>query len=134
MVPRRCCWHLPAPPTGDIPGPDWTEVHAPAEGLPVIELGTNRQAEIGDVVYAVTTLAAPAARPVTLNFGATSQAQLWLNGRPIGRVPNVKGLGCDELTVPLELRAGENRLVVKLQRFWERRWMFCASLSDRMAP
>ncbi|MCY2995605.1 MAG: hypothetical protein NTY19_48315 [Planctomycetota bacterium] len=45
-----------------------------------------------------------------------------------------QGLGCDELTVPLELRAGENCLVVKLQRFWERRWMFCASLSDRMAP
>ncbi|MCY2991505.1 MAG: right-handed parallel beta-helix repeat-containing protein [Planctomycetota bacterium] len=122
-----CDFHRP-------PGPDWTEVHAPAEGLPVIELGTNRQAEIGDVVYAVTTLAAPAARPVTLHFGATSQAQLWLNGQPIGCVPNVKGLGCNKLTVPLELRSGENCLVVKLQRFWERRWMFCASLSDRMAP
>jgi hypothetical protein len=114
-----------------LPGPDWTEVRAPAEGLPVIELGTNRQADIGDVVYAVATLAAPAARTVTLHFGATSQAQLWLNGRPVAYVPNVKGLGRDELILPLELRAGENRLVVKLQRFWERRWMFCASLRDR---
>ena len=113
-----------------LPGPDWTEVHAPAEGLPVVELGTNRQTEIGDVVYAVTTLAAPAARTVTLHFGATSQAQLWLNGRLVGYVPNVKGLGCDELVLPLKLRAGDNRLVVKLQRFWERRWMFCARLGD----
>jgi len=113
-----------------LPGPDWTEVQAPAEGLPVVELGTNRQAETGDVVYAATTLSAPVARTVTLHFGATSQAQLWLNGRPVGYVPNVKGLECDELVVPLELRAGENRLVVKLQRFWERRWMFCARLSD----
>lgn len=115
-----------------LPGPDWTEVRAPAEGLPVVDLGTNREAEIGDVVYAVTAFDSPAARTVTLYFGATSQAQLWLNDRPLGYVPNVKGLGGDELTVPLELRAGENRLVVKLQRFWERRWMFCASLSDEL--
>jgi hypothetical protein len=117
-----------------LPGPDWIEVRAPAEGLPVIELGTNRQAEIGDVVYAMTRLAAPAAGRATLHFGATSQAQLWLNGRPIGCVPNVKGLGCDELTVPLELRSGDNCLVAKLQRFWERRWVFCASLSDQTTP
>jgi hypothetical protein len=114
-----------------LPGQDWTEVRAAAEGLPVVELGTNRQAEIGDVVYALTTIASPAARTATLHFGATSQAQLWLNGRPIGYVPNLKGLGRDELTVPLELRSGENRLVVKLERFWERRWMFYACLSDR---
>jgi len=56
-------------------------------------------------------------------------AQLWLDGKPLGYVPNEKGLLRDEFVITCNLKQGENVLVVKLQRFWERRWMFCASLS-----
>ena len=56
---------------------------------------------------------------------------MWLNGRPIGYVPNEKGLRRDELVVPLSLERGRNVLAVKLERFWERRWMSYASLTDR---
>ena len=114
-----------------LPNTDWTAVEAPRQGLPVIDLGTNRQADVGDVVYAATTIDAPAARGAVLHFGATSQAQLWLNGTAIGYVPNEKGLRRDEFIVPLKLREGKNILVVKLQRFWEHRWMFSASVTEQ---
>jgi len=113
-----------------LPEADWTMIKAPVAGLPVVDMGTNRQAEIGDVVYAATTIESPTARDVHFHFGATSQAQLWLNGKSIGYAPNEKGLRRDELVVPVHLAEGENTLVVKIQRFWERRWMFYASLTD----
>ena len=115
---------------GKLPDPDWTEVKASPAGLPVVDLGSNRQADVGDIVYATATVDSPAARATTLRFAATSAAQVWLNGRPLGRVPNEKGLRRDELVVPLKLRKGPNTLLVKLQRFWERRWLFAASLTE----
>ena len=89
------------------------------------------EAEAGDVVYAATVMESPEARTAFLHFGASSQAQIWLNGSDVGYVPNEKGVRRDEFVTPLELREGKNVLVVKLQRFWERHWMFYASLSDQ---
>jgi hypothetical protein len=114
-----------------LPESNWLGVNAPSDGLPVIDLGTNREAEVGDVVYAVTTIQSPAARAAFLRFSASSQAQLWLNGAALGYVPNEKGIRRDEFVAPLDLRAGENKLAVKLQRFWERRWLFYASVTDQ---
>jgi hypothetical protein len=111
------------------PDPGWTQVAAPPAGLPVIDLGSNREAEVGDLVYAAATVRLAAPRTLRLHFAASSQAQLWLNGTPLGYVPNEKGLRDHEFALPVRLRAGENTLVVKLQRFWERRWQFCASLT-----
>ncbi len=115
----------------DLPQERWKVVTAPDAGWPVVDLGTNKQAEIGDVVYAAATIDSPAARKALLHFGASSQAQLWLNGAVLGYVPNEKGVRRDEFVVPVKLRAGRNTLVVKLQRFWERHWLFYAGLSDR---
>ena len=115
---------------GSLPLAGWTKLTANCEehpfpwaGLPAIDLGTNREAEVGDVVYAVTTIKGGR----ELCFGATSQATLWLNGKPLGFVPNEKGLR-EEFVAPLKLQPGENKLVVKLQRFWERRWLFMATV------
>jgi len=114
----------------DLPEGGWTPVEAPVGGIPVVNLGTGKEAEIGDVVYAATTIDSQAARGAILHFGSSSQAQLWVNGKPLAYVPNEKGLRRDELLTPIELRAGENRLVVKLQRFWERHWTFYAELTE----
>lgn len=92
-------------------------------------MGTNRQADVGDVVYAATTIHSPSSQTSLLHFGASSQAQLWLNGKPLGYVPNEKGLRRDEFVVPLDLKPGKNILVVKIERFWERRWVFYSSLT-----
>jgi hypothetical protein len=113
-----------------LPLAGWREARAAAGGLPVVDLGSNRQAEPGDVVYATTVIPSTTARRTTLHFTASSAAQLWLNGRALGYVPNEKGLRRDEFLVPVELKPGDNRLVVKLARFWERRWQFCASVTD----
>ena len=112
----------------------WTPISAAKTGIPVVDLGTNAQAEIGDVVYASTNITADSPGPRTLQFGASSSAQLWLNGEPLGYVPNEKGVREGEFTVRVNLRAGQNRLVVKLQRFWERQWMFYAELAKPGQP
>ncbi|MFQ6098229.1 MAG: hypothetical protein ACE5O2_10940, partial [Armatimonadota bacterium] len=112
------------------PQADWTRVAAGEDGLPVVDLGTNEEADVGDVVYAATLIESPAARQALLHFGASSQAQLWLNGVPIGYVPNEKGVRRDEYVVVVDLKAGRNVLVVKLQRFWERHWTFYAALTE----
>jgi hypothetical protein len=123
----------------DLPLAGWTRLHAacddrpsPWAGLPVIDLGSNRGAETGDMVYAVATFDAPGWPRPKLCFGSTSQATLWLNGRYLGVVPNEKGLR-EEFVVPVELQPGANKLVVKLQRFWERRWLFATRLKQTMA-
>ncbi|HUT92068.1 MAG TPA: hypothetical protein VMY37_21415 [Thermoguttaceae bacterium] len=115
-----------------IPEEGWTRLQAPGEGLPVIDLGTNREAAVGDVVYAATTIPSIGARAARLHLGASSQAQIWLNGEPLGYIPNEKGVRRDEFVLAVNLRPGRNVLVVKLQRFWERRWLFYAALSDPM--
>jgi len=95
-----------------LPDADWTRIEAPPAGLPVVDLGTNRQAEVGDVVYAATTIHAASGQTRLLHFGASCQAQLWLDGKPLGYVPNEKGLRRDEFVVPLDLKPGKNILVV----------------------
>lgn len=112
-----------------LPDPGWTCVSASPGGWPVIDLGTNRQANTGDTVYAVATIDSAAAVAAQLHFSATSAAQLWLNGEPLAYVPNEKGIRSDELVIAARLKPGKNLLVVKLQRFWERRWLFYASLT-----
>ncbi|NQT13261.1 MAG: hypothetical protein HQ582_10965, partial [Planctomycetes bacterium] len=112
----------------DPPTDTWAPLSAADSGVPVVDLGSNRQAEIGDVVYAAASVTASAAGTRVLHFGASSSAQLWLNGETLGYVPNEKGVREGEFTASVDLRAGKNTLVVKLQRFWERRWMFYAEL------
>jgi hypothetical protein len=122
-----------APPEQHLSQPaddNWTPLRALDDGLPIVDLGTNREAATGDVVYAATTIETANARTARLHMGASSQAQAWLNGKPLGYIPNEKGVRRDEFVLPVNLRPGRNVLVVKLQRFWERSWLFYASLTD----
>jgi hypothetical protein len=112
----------------DLPLPGWTAVQAPPEGLPLVDLGSNREAEIGDVVYAVATFDWPSAGQAELRLGASSQAEWFVNGKPAGLIPNDKGVR-EEFRAHIPVRKGTNRLVMKLQRFWERHWMFYAELA-----
>ena len=52
----------------------------------MVDLGSNRRAKIGDSGYASTVREADKARWATLHFGASSTAQVWLNGRLRGHV------------------------------------------------
>jgi hypothetical protein len=122
--------------------PDWVEledvipplgapgqaVHAAASGIPVVDLGTLAGARIGDVVVARTRIERDSGGTATLRVGASSAAHVYLNGQRVLVVPNVKGVERDEGLATVPLRAGANELELVLGRFWERRWMFYASV------
>ena len=60
-------------------------------------------------------------------MGASSWAEIYVNGEKMAYLPNVKGLQRDECTFEAPLHAGKNTIVLKLQRYWERHWMFYVS-------
>jgi hypothetical protein len=115
------------------PFDDWTPARASA-GLAWVDLGTVADAETGDVVYAASVISRDVAGSARLHVGSTSSAAVFLNGEKVGFLPNVKGLERDEAVIPLSLRAGRNVLVLQLERFWERRWLFYAAVTDLEPP
>ncbi len=121
-----------APPERNLASPNtqgWQVLRAPETGMGLIDLGSNTETNTGDVVYAVATIRSAAAGLATLHLGASSQAMAWLNGRRVAYLPNVKGVQCDEFVGRVQLKPGRNVLLLKLCRFWERRWMFYASVT-----
>ncbi|MEA3403046.1 MAG: hypothetical protein U9R79_17525 [Armatimonadota bacterium] len=106
----------------------WAEVQSDAAG--VVHLGSNAEAETGDVVYAATTIDADEAGEATLSIGSSSACVAYLNGQQIAYLPNVKGLREDECVVRAPLGAGANALMLKLARHWERHWMFYANVGQ----
>ncbi len=107
---------------------DWTAVHSDVAG--VVELGSNTEADTGDVVYAATTIEADEAGEAELSIGSSSSCVAYLNGEQIAYLPNVKGLRESECEVTVPLREGRNTLMLKLERHWERHWMFYANVTD----
>jgi hypothetical protein len=105
-----------------------SEARAAPEGIPLVDLGTLAEAQIGDVVVARAEIGRRAAGPAELHVGSSSAARVYLNGELVLDLPNVKGVEADEGVARVALRAGVNRLEVRLERFWERRWLFFASL------
>ncbi|MCP4006391.1 MAG: hypothetical protein GY725_19605 [bacterium] len=123
-----------APPERALASPDtegWSTRVTPLQGLPVVDLGPAQHAVTGDVVYAVAYIERETPEDVWLSLGASSSAAAWLNGKSVAYLPNLKGITRDEARVPVRLRAGRNVLLLKLSRFWERRWLFYASVLAR---
>ena len=107
----------------------WTSVRGPETGFPIIDLGTAVDTDPGDVVYAASLLERDQAERVRFHFGSTSSAEVWLNGERVASLPNVKGIQHNEAVVELSLQKGRNVLMLGMERFWERRWLFYGSLS-----
>jgi len=123
--------HVRFSPETQLATPDttgWSRISAGPNGA--VELGTNRDLETGDIVYVTSAIESPADKTVTLHVGSTSSALAWLNGQEIGYIPNQRGLVRSELKADVALKKGANRLVVKLCKFWERRWLFHASVTE----
>jgi hypothetical protein len=124
------------------PNPDWAPLrdvsvpdsppgvalHAAEQGIPLVDLGTLAQAEVGDVVTATAELERASAGTAELSVGASSAARVYLNGRLVLELANLRGVERDEGIQRVALVAGTNRLEIVLERFWERRWLFYASL------
>ena len=107
----------------------WVPVRAPREGIGVVNLGTNRETDTGDMVYAVAAIDVDRMKSAVLHVGASSSAIVWLNGKRVAFIPNQKGVVRDEFAGRVGLKAGRNVLLLKLRRFWERQWMFYASVT-----
>ncbi len=125
------------PPEANPAAPDtsgWRTARAPRRGVGLIDLGDNTATNVGDIVYACAVIRSASPRPARLHVGASSQAVVWLNGRRIAYLPNVKGVERDEFVGPVQLKAGRNTLLIKLCRFWERRWLFYASVTPPLTP
>ena len=104
------------------------EVRAAESGIPLVDLGTSAQSAIGDVVVARAEVQREAAGSAELRVGASSAARVYLNGALVLDLANVPGVERDEGVARVSLRAGANQLEVVLERFWERRWLFFASI------
>ncbi len=109
-------------------GGEWTPVSAAIEGFPWVDLGDASRSDTGDVVYARAVINDPEVARRLLEFGSTSSARAWWNGDLVASLQNVKGLMRAEGRAEVILKPGRNVLVLALERFWERRWIFYASL------
>jgi len=92
----------PTPLAGD-PHPEWPEAKVQA-------VGDGRIA----VHYIARTLVTREAGRASLFLGSDDGVKVWLNGRVIHDHPDTRGVKENEDTVPLELVAGENRLLLKI--------------------
>ena len=66
------------------------------------------------VAYLALTVISESARKLDLLLGTASEAQLFLNGEELWRNTQLRGATTDQNTVPLDLMAGENRLLIKV--------------------
>jgi len=80
------------------------------------------------VAYAVTHIKSPRATRARLAFGSTGRAVVWLNGKELIRDVKTDGLRPDEYIAQAPLKAGWNRLLVKVCHNWGKEWAFAAAL------
>jgi len=65
-------------------------------------------------VYAASVLPAPRAQGAVLHFGTSGACKLWVNGELVLEDKNQHPARFDQRTVPVRLRAGENRILFKI--------------------
>jgi hypothetical protein len=70
--------------------------------------------------YASTVVTSPEERKVTLCLGFDDWMKIWLNGQPIAVLQHNNGFKLSE--VPVTLKKGDNRLVVRLSNFNNIEW------------
>ena len=83
--------------------PEWPEAK-------VQQVGDGRVA----VHYIARSLVTREAGPAVLSLGSDDGVKVWLNGRVVHDKPGTRGVRENDDTIPLELAAGENRLLLKI--------------------
>jgi len=68
------------------------------------------------VIYLLRVVRAPSARPATFRIGCSDGLKLWLNGRRLVADHGHRPGGAGDYVVPASLKAGANRITVKLAR------------------
>lgn len=113
-----------APRAGNtVAGPDgaleWRRYASPAD---VVSLDDAVSKADNVLAYAYCEIEAAADTPVLCAIGTNDGARMWLNGERVYDSPVPRGLRIDADIVPLLLRAGTNRLLLKVEErgnLWE---------------
>src|SRR5205085_1943903 len=70
--------------------------------------------EENSAFYFTRVLQADHAMPLTLSFGSDDAIKVWLNGKSLVTNKITRGVAPDQEKVTVNLRPGENRLLVKV--------------------
>jgi predicted esterase len=113
--------------------PDGTEAHWTAldSAENVIDLlkAFPDQPTTNVIAYAYTTVTWPKDEQVLMALGSDDGVRVWLNGERIHTVPTPRGITVDGDRIPVHMKAGENRLLVKVEQ-GSGDWGFCVRLLD----
>ena len=88
------------------------------------------------VGYAYTTYEAETARAAELRLGCKNAWKVWVNGEFVfGRDEYHRGMRIDQYRIPIQLKAGENTILIKLcqneqKEEWTVQWQFQMRICD----
>ena len=156
-------WHLVGP-FDHVGGVGWDRVYPPEETPGTVDLDAHFAGQLGpvvweevtldprdegllnvadrfenwkgSVVYLTTAVDAGSERPVRFRLTTPNSWKLWLNGELLfARDEYHRGSHFDQYTVPATLRAGENRILLKLLQNeqddgWAQRYEVLVRLTD----
>jgi putative heme-binding domain-containing protein len=95
--------------------PEWTLARfEPVTG--VVDIAAQRQPNRNVVAYATTIVRAAQAVQTRLRIGSTGSIKVWLNGQPLHNADATPELIPWADVIPIELIAGRNRLLVRIEQ------------------
>ncbi len=107
-----------------VNGCAWVTTATSQREINLTDLGDEWKAITG-CAYAHVYLHSPARTCVVLALGSDDGAAVWLNGQRVFALNAMRGLQCDENRICMELDAGWNRVLLKVQQYGGG-WGFCA--------
>ena len=105
-------------PAAKYPGKDhdvsWRTLPPQMFPLGYVDLSSAVWPAQDSAVYAATVLRSPRARTAVLHLGASGATRLWVNGKLVREDPAVHPSRWDQAAFAVELRAGDNAVLLKV--------------------
>ena len=113
----------------------WQEL-ATEDSYGILDIAKNIGPYKGAAMYATTVFNSPVDQKVEFRLGTPNAWKLWLNGElQFAREEYQRGMKLDQYRIPVELKAGENRILLKLlqneqEESWAQDYQFQFRVSD----
>lgn len=105
-------------------GVKWT-LHTSPDSIVDLRKILSRDAPV--FAYAYTEITADEDKTYFLALGTNDGGSLWVNGAKVWDYPSERGLKVDNDMIPVALKKGKNKLLLKVEQRGNR-WEFCARL------
>lgn len=105
----------------------WSKAETDASGFVNLRKLVGREDFV--LSYSATWITSPKARTALIRFGSDDSAKLWINGRLVHSVNEVRGPVEDEETIPIDLPSGKTSILVKCGNY-RGGWGFYLRLTD----